>query len=155
MNLYINILLNCEPIRINPTIRLPTCPTRKFRRVNMLKSKINSNESPMPMPIASGLRHPNSSEFVAAFASEISSLKDMNTIIPYLDNINLILKGSLLSSKVIFNVVYNPDRTFKKFKARLVGDQLRNLFDPCTYVGTVSSPTLRLLLSITAEDDLD
>ena len=53
---------------------------------------------------------------MAAFASGIASLKDMNIFIPYLDNINLIPKGSLLSSKAIFNVVYNPDWSFKKFK---------------------------------------
>ena len=57
----------------------------------------------MPMSIASALRHPNT-----------------NIFIPYLDNINLIPKGSLLSSKVIFNVVYNPDGTSKKFKSRIV-----------------------------------
>jgi hypothetical protein len=53
--------------------------------------------------------------------------------------------------------VFNPDGTFKKFKARLVarGDQLKTLFDPDTYAGTVSSPTLRLLLSVATENDLD
>ena len=79
----------------------------------------------MPMFIASALRHPNAAEFMVAFTAEIASLQDMNTFIPYLDNINLIPKGSLLSSKAIFNIVYNLDGTFKKFKARLVarGDQ--------------------------------
>ena len=35
------------------------------------------------------------------------------------------------------------------------GDQLKTIFDPDTYAGTVSSPTLRLLLAVAAEDDLD
>ena len=89
--------------------------------------------------------------------SEITSLKDMNTFIPYLDNINVIPKVSLLSSKTISNVVYNPDGTFKKFKSRLVarGDQLKKIFDPDTYAGTFSSPTLLLLLSLASEHDLD
>ena len=52
--------------------------------------------------------------------------------------------------------MFNPDGTFKKFKARLVarGDQLKTLFEPDTYAGTVSSSTLRLLLSVAAENDL-
>ena len=97
---------------------------------------------------------------MAAFhgnASEIASLQDMNTFIPYTDNINLIPKGSLLSSKAIFNIVFNSDGTFKTFKARLVarGDQLKNIFDSDTYAGTVSSPTLCLFLAIADQDDLD
>ena len=44
----------------------------------------------------------------------------MNTFIPYTDSVNLISIGSLLSSKAIFNVVYDPDGFFKKFKAPLV-----------------------------------
>ena len=32
---------------------------------------------------------------------------------------------------------------------------MKNIFDPCTYAGTVSSPTLRLFLAIAAQDDLD
>ena len=111
----------------------------------MLKVKLNRNVSQMPMSIASALRHSNGADFMTAFASEIASLKDMNTFSPYLDNINLIPRGSLLSSKAIFNVVYNPDGTFKKLKARLVarGDQLRNIFDPDTYAGTVFAFFLR------------
>ena len=110
----------------------------------------------MPMSIASALRHPNAAEFMAAFASEIASLQDMHIFIPYTDNVNLIPKGSLLSSKAIFNIVYNPDGTFKKCKARSVarGDQLKNIFDPGTYAGTVSSPTLRLVLAVAAQDDV-
>ena len=108
------------------------------------------------MSISSALRYPNASDFMAVFALEIASLKYMSTSIPYLNNINLIPKGSLLSSKAIFYVVYNRDGTFKKFKFRLVAreDQLKNLFDPDTYAETVSSPTLRLLY-IAAEEDMD
>ena len=54
-------------------------------------------------------------------------------------------------------MVYNADGTFKKFKARLVarGDMLKNIFDPDTYAGTVRADSIRLLLSIAAEHDLD
>ena len=98
------------------------------------------------MSIVSALRQPNASDFMAAFTSEIASLQDMHTFIPYTDNVNFIPKGSLLSSKAIFNIVCNPDGTFKKFKARLVarGDPLKNILDPDTYAGTVSSPAFFL-----------
>ena len=58
----------------NSNIVLPTRPTRKLRRVNMLKAKINSNVSQIPMSIASALRYPNAADFMASFASEIASL---------------------------------------------------------------------------------
>ena len=62
-------------INTNDTINLPIRPTRKLRRINMLKAKINSNASHMPVSIASALRHPNA-------LSEIVSLRGMNTFIP-------------------------------------------------------------------------
>ena len=149
-----NYLLNTNN---NNNNALPTRSLRKVRRINMLKAKLNSNVSQMPMSIASALRHPNAADCMAAFASKIASLKDMHTFIPYTDDVKLIPKGSLLSSKAIFNIVYNPDGTFKKFKACLVarGDQLKSIYDPDTYTGTVGSPTIRLLLALAAHDDLD
>jgi hypothetical protein len=66
-------------------------------------------------------------------------------------------KGALLSSKAIFSIVYNPDGTFKKFKARLVarGDQLKHILDPDTHAGTAHSESLRLFLSVAAILDYD
>ena len=92
-----------------------------------------------------------------AFAEEIGSLKSMNTFCEYFGDPKLIPKGSLLSSKAIFTIVYNPDGSFKKFKARLVarGDQLKNIYDPDTYAGTIRSDTLRLFFSVVASADLD
>ena len=57
----------------------------------------------------------------------------------------------------IFSIIDNPDESFKKFKARLVArvDVLKNLQDPDTFAGTVRANTLRLLLSLAAEHDLD
>ena len=94
---------------------------------------------------------------MAAFADEISSLKEMKTFVAYLGHPKDIPKGSLLSSKAISTMVYNPDGTFKKVKACLVvrGDMLKNILDSDTYAGTVRADTLRLLLSPAAEHDLD
>ena len=46
---------------------------------------------------------------------------------------------------------------FKKFRARLVakGDMLKNILDPDTCADTVRADTLRLLLSLAAEYDMD
>ena len=44
----------------------------------------------------------------------MSSWKD------FLDDIKSIPSGRHIGSKVIFDIVYNPDGTFKKFKARML-----------------------------------
>ena len=110
-----------------------------------------------PMSIREALMHPYADQFMKAFADEIASLRNMETFVEFLGDPKSIPKGSLLSSKAIFSIVYNPDGTFKKFKARLVarGDQLKNLFDPDTYAGTIRSDTLRLFFSVVASLDLD
>ena len=65
-------------------------------------------------------------------------------------------KGRLIFSKAIFSIVYNPDGTFKKYKARLVArDDMLKLKSTDTYSGTVSSQATRLLLGIIAEHDLN
>ena len=88
---------------------------------------------------------------------EISSLKTMKMFVEFLGKPADIPKGSLLSSKAIISIVYNPDGSFKKFKARLVarGDILKNIYDPDTFAGTVRADTLRLILSLAAEHALD
>ena len=80
------------------------------------------------MSIAQALKHEYAAFFMDAFAEEIHSLKEMKTFIEFLGKPEDIPKGSLLSSKAIFSIVYNADGTFKKFKARLVarGDMLKN-----------------------------
>ena len=110
-----------------------------------------------PMFIREALAHPYADHFMRAFAEEIASLRSMKTFTEFFGDPKSIPKGSLLSSKAIFTIVYNPDGTFKKFKARLVarGDQLKNLYDPDTYAGTVRSDTLRLFFSVVASQDLD
>ena len=89
------------------------------------------------MSIVQALKHENAAFFMDAFAQEINSLNEMKTFIEYFGNPADIPKGSLLSSKAIFSMIYNADGTFKKFKARFVahGDMLKNLFDPDTYAG--------------------
>jgi hypothetical protein len=123
----------------------------------MLKTKRKHDIADSPMSIKQALAHPCAEEFIQAFAAEVQSLKDMKTFTEFLGDPGDIAKGSLLSSKAIFSIVYNPDGTFKKYKARLVarGDMLKNLLNPDTYAGTAHSDTLRLFFSVAATRDLD
>jgi hypothetical protein len=132
-------------------------PNGKIRRANMLRARKTISISDEPMSIEQALQHPYAVEFMQAFGDEIQSLKDMKTFRKYIGDPKEIPKGLLLSSKAIFSIVFNPDGTFKKFKARLVarGDMLKNIFDPDTYAGTAHSETLRLFLSVAATLDLD
>ena len=79
------------------------------------------------MSISQALKHKYADEFMGAFDEEISSVKTMKTFITYFGKPSDIPKGLLLSSKAIFSIIYNPDGTFKKFKARLEarGDMLK------------------------------
>jgi len=123
----------------------------------MLRARKTISISDEPISIEEALQHPYAVEFMQAFGDEIQSLKDMKTFRKYIGDPKEIPKGLLLSSKAIFSIVFNPDGTFKKFKARLVarGDMLKNIFDPDTYAGTAHSETLRLFLSVAATLDLD
>ena len=79
----------------------------------------------------------------------------MQTFVEFLGKPADIPKGSHLSSKVIFSIVYNPDGSFKKFKARFVAIyELKNIYAPDTFAGTIRADTLRLILSLAAEHDL-
>ena len=66
-----------------------------------------------------------------ALDDELLSLRQMEFYRHYFGDAITVPKGRLINSKIIFDIVYNPDGTFKKFKARLVarGDQLLQL-DP-------------------------
>jgi len=91
-----------------------------------------------------------------ALYDELLSLRNMECYRHYFGDALTIPKGRLINSKIICDIIYNPDRTFKKFKTRLVarGDQLHQL-DPNNFAATVKSGTLRILLAIIAKRDFD
>ena len=126
------------------------------RRVIQLKTQKKLGIPTIPISIEQAQRHEYSTEFMSALDEEVSSLWGMSTWKAFGDDPKTIPLGRLIGSKVIFDIVYNPDGTFKKFKARLVarGDQLKN-GDPNNFAGTVKSETMRMLLAIVAELDLD
>ena len=143
--------------KLNNNNNSPTRSPARVRRVNMLMENRHANITDSPMSVAQALRHEHADAFMPEFAEEIAYLKTMQTFIEFIGKPSDIPKGSLLSSKAVFSIVYNPDGSFKKFKARLVarGDMLKNILDPDTFAGTVRSDTLRLLLSLAAEQDMD
>jgi hypothetical protein len=107
-------------------------PSAKVQRVQMLKVTTKYSVSDLPILIKQILANLRSVEFMQAFAAEIQTQKDMNSFTEYLDNPKDIKKGSLLASKAIFNIVYNPNDPFKNYEAPLVAcsDMLHNLHDP-------------------------
>jgi len=91
-------------------------------------------------------------------ASELNSLgKERNVwIVPSIP-IKDIPRHLIVPSKCVFDIQYNPDGTFKKNKVRLVcrGDRWEAIFDTETYAGTVRSESVKFVIAIAAELDLD
>lgn len=111
-----------------PTV--PIRPLAKVRKIQTLKAKLKYSVPDSPMFIKQALAHPCTTHFIEVVAAEIQSLKNMNTFTEYLGDQKDIEKGLLLASKVIFSIVYNPDGSFKKYKACLVArvDMLKKTF---------------------------
>ncbi len=80
------------------------------------------------MTYMQAMAHPEASGLKTALLDELKSLSpsEHNTWVEFLGREKDIPKGRLISSKAIFSIVYNPDSSFKKYKARLVarGDML-------------------------------
>ena len=94
------------------------------------------------MTYMQAMAHSEAPGLKMALLDELKSLSpsEHNTFVEFLGQEKDIPKGRLISSKAIFSIVYNPDGSFKKYKARLVarGDMLKSKSKD-TYSGTVSS----------------
>jgi hypothetical protein len=128
------------------------------RRANKVHTVATRGVTDKAMTYMQAMAHPEAPGLKAALIDELKSLSpsEHNTWVQFLGSEKDIPKGRLISSKAIFSIVYNPDGSFKKYKARLVarGDMLKSKSKD-TYSGTVSSQATRLLLGIIAEHDLD
>jgi len=126
------------------------------RRMNQVKAQLKLGMPTIPLSVEQAQVHQYSHEFMTALDEEVSSLWGMSTWKAFGDDPKSIPPGRLIGSKIIFDIVYNPDGTFKKFKARLVarGDQLKSN-DTNNFAGTIKSETMRILLAVVAEHDLD
>ena len=112
--------------------------------------------STIPLSVAQAQQHHYANEFMEALDYELLSLRKIKCYRHYFGDAITIPKGRRINLKIIFDIVYIPDGTFKKFKARLVacGDQLHQI-DPNNFAATVKSETLRILLAIVAKRDFD
>ena len=127
-------------------------------RANKVRAVSTRGVSDKAMSFGQVMAHTEAQGLKAAPIDELKSLSPSqhNTWVEFSGNKKDVPKGRLISSKAIFSVVYNPDGTFKKCKARLVArvDMLQSKSKD-TYSGAVSSQATRLLLGIIAEPDLD
>ena len=126
------------------------------RRANKAHTVATRGVTDKAMEYAQAMAHPEAPGLKAALVDELKSLSPNEHWEAFLGKETDIPKGRLIYSKAIFSIVYNPDGTFKKYKARLVarGDILQSKSKD-TYSSTVSSQATRLLLGIIAEHDLD
>ena len=121
---------------------------------------IPSPSSKIPRSYGDLLQMPLGAErdgYLEAVRSEMASMASLNAFsdlsIPLVD----IPRSKIISSKFIFDAKFHPDGTFQKYKCRLVarGDRWIDHYNTKTFAGTVKSESVRLLLCIAAELDLE
>ena len=120
------------------------------------KYQINSDG---PLTFTQVLKHPRRDELLAAWngsGGELESLQSMAGFGPLDIDPSNIHKGHIISSKLIFSIVFNADGSFKKYKCRLVlrGDLYHPSFELDTFAGTARAESLRLLLALCNSLDL-
>jgi len=95
--------------------------------------------------------------YLDAVRSEMSSMASMDAFSDLSIPLSDIPRSKIISSKFIFDAKFHPDGTFQKYKCRLVarGDRWIDHYSTKTFAGTVKSESVRLLLCIAAELDLE
>jgi hypothetical protein len=141
--------------------------TAKACMVDVSHTTVIGNALPIPRSYSDALLSVHAPLWIAAKSSEMQSFIDHKTYTVPTIPISDIPKESLLPSKIILDVRYNPDGTYKKCKFRLCarGDYIgRNMSaadlldivrNDTNYAGNVKSESVRILLSIAAEKDLE
>jgi hypothetical protein len=113
--------------------------------------------APVPLSITQALLSTEKDHWMLATAKELASIKDMHVwqtpSIPIQD----IPRKQIIPSKLIFARMFNADGTFRKYKTRLCarGDRWADAFGVSTYAGTVKTESIKILLSIVAEEDYE
>ena len=92
------------------------------RRANKVHAVATRGVPDKAMTYVQAIAHPEAPGLKTALLDELKSLSpnEHNTWVEFLGREKDIPKGRLISSKAIFSIVYNPDGSFKKYKARLV-----------------------------------
>jgi histone deacetylase 1/2 len=116
-------------------------------------SKANRNAIE-PESFDEAIKSPNQREWIEAINNELDSLitNGTFTVVPLPDN------RKPIKCKYVFKIKYDSDGTVDKFKARLVArgfSQKKGLDYNETFSPVVNAASLRLLLSIAAQNDLE
>ena len=123
-----------------------------------ISSTISYVDKSVPKSYDIALLGPEAAHWKAAVQSEVNSLKSMGVWNDneYIDPKSIDPK-CILPSKLVLAKCWESTGKFKKFKARIVGrgDRYDIDLDVPTYAGTVSSESLRLLIALAAEHDLE
>ena len=92
----------------------------------------------------------------SALHDELGSWRANDTWFPDHVDPSMIDPSLLMPSKFVFDMQYNPDGSFHKFKIRLVvrGDRWTDVYGMSTYASTVKPESVRLILSIAAAEDM-
>ena len=112
---------------------------------------------PVPLSVTQALASLEWESWMSVTADELKSMRDMSVwhtpAIPFKD----IPRNRIIPSKIIFARKYNADGTFQKYKARLCarGDRWQEALGVETYAGTVKSESIKLLLGIAAEENME
>ena len=123
-----------------------------------MASHISYVDTTVPKSYISAISGSEMPHWRAALSSELHSLISMGVYNPheYID-IKSIDPKLIIPSKIVLAKVFEPNGKFKKYKIRIVGrgDRYDIDLDIPTYAGTVSSESLRLLIALSAEHDLE
>ena len=155
----------------NSVLRKEAAKAKKFAHAVASTEKFETIE--VPQNYAKALYTQYADNWICAKDKEFSSFRNMKTYAQPRMPIDQIPKDKIIDARIVLDVCYNPDGSLKKFKFRLCarGDQLKkkktskdgsvdenDLYDALrnnNYAGTVKAESVRILLSIAAELDLE
>jgi len=89
------------------------------RFLNQIKICLSKTIQTIPMYVSQARQHKFANGFIQAFDDELLCLRNMECYRHYVGNQLAILKGRLINSKTIFDITFNSNGTFKKFKVCL------------------------------------
>jgi hypothetical protein len=123
---------------------------------NALKKSKKDN---MPTSYIEMMRHPDAEGFRAALKIELEGWFRLLAILPNHESIDWdsIDPSDIGDLMLIFDKIYEPDGSFKKYKCRMVfrGDRWKNKLNLPVYASSVDNDSLFLFLGVAATEDLD
>ena len=126
-------------------------PYQKYYPIVRSTYHVERYSHPIPQSVKQARSSAECAQWLSALESELDSMRTSGTFVPLSVPFSDIGKYEILHTKLIFDKRYNPDGSFKKFKARLVarGDLQHPCSELQTYAGTAtSSLSILFLLSL-------